>query len=103
LDYNQPYASPAAPLLVELLDDGEQQLRFNADHALYRMGEAGLPALLEGLRARSAAVRESCAQNLAELGPRSAGAVPALEECLSDPDEVVRRAAAGVLVRIRER
>ncbi len=98
-----PYASPSAPLLVKLLDDQDQQLRFNADHALYRLEEAGLSALIEGLRARSAAVREGCAQNLAELGPRAAGAVPALEKCLSEPDEVVRRAAAGALVRIRGR
>lgn len=62
-----PRAARAAPSLVQLLDDPDQEVRFQADHALYQMGAAAVPALLDGFRSDRPLVRETSAALLEGL------------------------------------
>jgi HEAT repeat protein len=94
------YSAPAAPFLVRLLGDPDQRIRFEADHTLYRLGVAAVPSLVAGLTDPSASVREACAQNLGEIGVPPGEAVEILTRLVSDPDEIVRQAAAGALAKI---
>jgi len=97
----------AVPVLVELLNDGDDHDRYYAAYLLGRGSgaPADLPAVVEVVRhgrtpeSRCAAIR---ALQLMEAGGREA--IPALEEVFheKDADELVRQQAGQALQRIRE-
>lgn len=75
-------------------------MREAAAVALSRIGEAAVPALVEGLRSPDAAMRQQSADTLARIGPSAAKAVPALVELLEDSDPRVRKSAARALGQV---
>jgi HEAT repeat protein len=91
----------AAALLVDVLEDPGSYVPHAARAALQDLGEAAVPALLEGLRSRESLVRSGCAWALArEQGPRAREVLEALGALVSDEIAMVREAAAGALGRI---
>ncbi|HEX5497809.1 MAG TPA: HEAT repeat domain-containing protein [Thermomicrobiales bacterium] len=71
-----------------------------AADALARIGEAAVPALIEGLADPNPAVRAQAARALARMGPKGHAAVPALILALEDEHESVRLNAARALGQI---
>jgi HEAT repeat protein len=94
-------AKDTAPRLRELLlakgpvDDGAVN---SYAQALAKVGKAGVPALVDGLKDDRPAVRGAATQGLAQVG---AEAVPALVDALGDKNVEVRRLAAQVLAPMR--
>jgi len=89
-----PFAEAALPELMTALLDGKTGLPV-ASQALYRIGPAAVPPLIESLAAPDIEGRAHAV--LAKLG---AVAVPALKRALNDPREPVRSSAATTLARI---
>lgn len=71
-----------------------------AADALARIGDAAVPALIEGLADPSPAVRAQAARALARMGPKGHAAVPALILALEDETAAVRVNAARALGQI---
>lgn len=118
------------PLKAALRDPSEE-IRMNAAYTLGGMGEAGLPALLDGLHEDQIEVKRESCYGLAAAGPRALTgliralradsdqtrayavyaigdmawraeeAVPALTPLAVDPSEFVRRNVADALGQIR--
>ena len=94
---------PAAANRAELLDEVPLRnwtIRETAADALWRIGPAAVPALIERLQDPDAYVRFLAARSLAHLGPDAEAAVPELMVALDDPEELVRRQAARALGQI---
>jgi HEAT repeat protein len=89
-----PFAEAAIPDLMSALMDGKTAPVYAA-HALYRIGPAAVPPLIESLAVPDIEGRASAV--LQKLGPV---AVPALKRALDDQREPVRSAAATTLARI---
>jgi HEAT repeat protein len=71
-----------------------------AADALARIGDAAVPALIEGLADPNPAVRAQSARALARMGPKGHAAVPALILALEDESAAVRVNAARALGQI---
>jgi HEAT repeat protein len=71
-----------------------------AADALARIGDAAVPALIEGLADPNPKVRAQSARALARMGPKGHAAVPALILALEDEDPAVRVNAARALGQI---
>lgn len=72
-----------------------------AAEALARLGEPGIPALIDALSDPNADVRRYAADGLAVIGPSAQTAVGSLIRLLEDdPDEAVRESAARALGQI---
>jgi HEAT repeat protein len=84
----------AAATLVAALDDVDQNVSNSASTALVAVGEPAIAALSEKFGSLRADGRTLAAYTLARMG---AGAVKPLIRALDDPDEEVRRGAAGSL------
>jgi HEAT repeat protein len=97
-----PAGAPAAPALVALLDDDRRDGVLPAGEALIAVGEAAVPALLDGLRAPSPRVRSYAAWALDEILPtdRLAEALPGLLALAKSPASRARASAGWVLVRM---
>ena len=101
-------ASHAVPLLEPYVtDEKRQSLRQSAMKGLAGIGEAGVPALVRGLRYKAGdesqvMLRWDAAMALATMGPSATSAIPALEACLLDPKENVNTKgdAAAALAKI---
>ena len=86
------------PTLVELLRDGDADIRLRACQVLQKLGgdaSGAVPALAGALGDPDLAVRRLACQVLAGLGPDAAGAVPALVAALAESDE-----AAAALAKV---
>jgi hypothetical protein len=98
-----PEASPASPLLVEMLKDTPFVNRAVAVIALGQIhSDPGLvvPALTNCLVDRTAHVREMAARGLGEFGPRAKPAVPHLIEATKSNDYFLRLRAMTSLEQI---
>ena len=98
-------ASPAIPLLVEMLNDKslDSETRWNAARTLGKIGPAAkeaIPALVANLKDDVETVREHAAEALGDIGPVAKETVPALVDVLSDPAVKVRRDAVRSLGQI---
>jgi|SRR6185437_169688 len=71
-----------------------------AADALARIGDAAVPALIEGLADPNPKVRAQSARALARMGPKGHAAVPALILALEDEEAAVRVNAARALGQI---
>jgi HEAT repeat protein len=94
-------AKDAAPRLEKMAHDEPLPLRLRAAVALWRItGKNGpaVEALGETLRrSRSLAARRAALNDLRQLGPAAAAAVPVLLELLDDPETSLRTDAQGAL------
>lgn len=92
-DYNM------IPLLAEIVDDPEMEVRAAAIRALGQLAHpAAAPALRKALRDEAWAVRALAAEATGRAA--LANLAPQLEEALADPAWWVRHRAAGALARI---
>ena len=95
---------PLVPRIATLLDDPNDDVRYQAGYVLYHAGDAGapaVPALVRTLRAASDVVRNEAVAALGHLGPLARDAVPALRTVTGfDPVADVRRQAAQALTFI---
>lgn len=83
-----PAAKTAAPALINLLDDKDEDIRKTAARALGSIGPAAqdaIPALIKHLNDPSPYVRSVSADALANIPPRSVQEVPALIQILNGP------------------
>jgi HEAT repeat protein len=95
-------AQPAVPMLREVLEGTEGEVRIAAATALWRTtGQTTptLPILLQALEHKDVRIREQAVQSLAVIAPPVSGVVAALVRALADPEPSVRWAACGVLER----
>lgn len=92
---------PLVPRIATLLDDPNDDVRYQAGYVLYHAGDAGapaVPALVRTLRAASDVVRNEAVAALGHLGPLARDAAPALRTVARfDPVADVRRQAAQAL------
>ena len=92
---------PLVPRIATLLDDPNDDIRYQAGYVLYHAGDAGapaVPALVRTLRAASDVVRNEAVAALGHLGPLARDAVPALRTLARfDPVAGLRRQAAQAL------
>jgi hypothetical protein len=97
-------AEEAAPKIMEALADAENDPRRRAAEALGTAGQRldGLDSLLGERLAgdESGEVRRNAALSLARLGPKAAGAIPALEKGLYDANHYARGYSVHALKRI---
>jgi HEAT repeat protein len=90
---------PAAPYLLEVLEDSNFKVRAFAARVLGRIGETrAVPPLIDLLSDYNQPVRTDAARALGRIGETSA--VPHLIETLGDKNENVRAAATRALGRI---
>ena len=93
--------SNSLPLLLPLLKSNEAKLRQAAVYALNRVGEKGLPHLLDALKDGDRNVRLAALNGLRQQGTGAAKAVPVLVELLKkDADLLVRRNAMSTLISV---
>ena len=93
-------ASDAVPALVQLLPDGDVNVRASAAKALGAIGKGAVdavPSLVQLLPDEDTNVRINAAEALAEIGR---DAVPALVQLLPDEDTNVRASAVWTLAKI---
>jgi HEAT repeat protein len=99
-----PPAKEALPALRDALRDRAPYIRVLAAAAVWRVGgdaDAALPVLLEGLKAGNLTyVRQQAATKLGDMGPAAKGAVSALLEARTDPDNFLRTSAGNALKKI---
>ena len=88
------------PSLTDELPLRNWTIRETAADALWRIGPAAVPALIDSLKDPDGYVRFLAARSLAHLGSDAEAAVPALIVALDDPEELVRRQAARALGQI---
>ncbi len=93
---------PAVSGLLEMLQDKEWTVRWQAAHTLGRIGDTrAVPALVDALQDKEWTVRYYTAYSLGWIGDLYT--VPALQDACKDESEKVREAAEWALERIRER
>ena len=90
----------AAYAVVELLGEDDQKVVSTAKETLKSMGQAALPALIQGMTAPMWQVKVASAELIAQLGKDAEKAVPALEGALEDSDIEVRKSALRALAAI---
>jgi HEAT repeat protein len=94
----------AVPVLLELLQDSDNEVRWAAVSVLGRIGApaaGAVSALAAALKDESQVVREAAVMALAIIGvPPPANAVPALKEILRGADWLLSRRVFEVLERI---
>lgn len=69
--------------------------------ALGRIGERGVPILIEALASKDVGMRRSAAEGLSEAGEAARPAIPKLTAALEDDDPMTRQHAGRALNRLR--
>ncbi|MDA1274034.1 MAG: HEAT repeat domain-containing protein [Verrucomicrobia bacterium] len=107
-------AIPAIPALNALLNDPNLSVRRNAAYSLWKLdGRTNIVAILTSeLEARETAdsqplrifstMHRTMIEQLGEIGPKAAEAIPVLSAFLQDNDERIRTAAGDALDRITD-
>jgi len=95
-----PLSAPAAPAIVEHLDERRDENRRPLVTALARIGPAGLRHVVPALKDERTWVAVGATEVLAEMGKEAAPAIPALTEALLHPRVRVRAAAAAALGKL---
>lgn len=91
----------AMPVLISTLRENDNFLRDRLLNAIEKIGEKGLPFLIQNLKTeKNKFIKCSVAGLIGHLGPKAALAVPALIEALQDKDYRVRANAALTLSKI---
>jgi HEAT repeat protein len=90
-----PEARPAAPALVDLLQDNQFEVQTAAENALIKIGDPVVPVIADALRKNDPQGRKLLVTFLGKLGPAAA---PVLVQVLrKDENPYVRVSAASVL------
>jgi hypothetical protein len=92
----------AADLEMAELLIKKRQLGHTTAELFARLGEEGVPILVDGLESPDPLVRQWAANSLRLLGPEGQAAIPYLLLALDDGDERVREAAQLALSAIRD-
>lgn len=97
--------SAAASIILDLLDDANDQVKFQVVRAIPKL-IGPIPEAIEGLTQRlleddSAWVREGAAEALGQLGPAAASAGPALLRVAQTGEVAVREQAMRAIARIQ--
>jgi hypothetical protein len=90
----------AVPVLAQRAADNDPDLARFAIRALGRINadpQNTVPALIIALHSTNDFVRFDAARSLMEVGPPARAAVPALLQCLTDPDWAIRSMASNAL------
>jgi len=98
-----PNAAPAVPALIRADGDTNRGIFSHTSlaHAtLLKIGEAGVPQLIEVLKRSDPKARAKAAMYLGIIGPKAGDAASALGKALSDPHAAVRREAVIALSQI---
>jgi len=93
-----PEPSMLIPVFTQVLNDSHPDVAVRAMAALADIGEAAVPALIEATKEPKA--RHWATVVLAEMGPKAAPAVSALEKLAMDPEPEVRMQALIALGQI---
>src|SRR5262249_35120784 len=92
LAHLRPASTAVVAALIAALDDS--QVGWDASRSLSQIGPAALPALIEAVRRPSSRVRALAIEALGDMKGDTSAAIPYVSDCLKDPDERVRAAAA---------
>ncbi len=95
-----PAHEAAVPLLAAALRDSEYTVRRCAARALYRIGEASIPAIIHALDPKDTEQATTLGMALKPFGPKAAPAIPALIEALKTLSEGVSDSATAALSSI---
>ncbi len=90
----------AIPFLVYALEDKDANIRNQAAYSLIRMGQAGHPGMVQGLKSADSNLRQIILQNLINQRYNSKEAVLRLIDCLKDGQPQVRWMSAQLLGNI---
>jgi HEAT repeat protein len=86
--------------LIEMLDDGDPEVRQNIAIALANLGEMAVPTLIEALNHSCPERRMGAARALGLVRPTARSAIPALARTMKDKNPQVRREVSYSLSRI---
>jgi vesicle coat complex subunit len=86
--------------LVEMLDDGDPEVRQNIATSLANLGDTAVPALIEALNHSQPERRMGAARALGLVRPAARSAIPALTRTMKDKNLQVRREVSYALSRI---
>ncbi|MFO0964679.1 MAG: HEAT repeat domain-containing protein [Gemmataceae bacterium] len=95
-----PAAKDAVPQLVDLLKNGDEDLKLNAALALGKIGKAAVAPVTEVLAAKDDDARFYAIWTLGWIGPDAAPAAPQIIKLLDDKNDGVRRKAVFAVGRI---
>ncbi len=85
-----PSAAVAVPFLDQIMRDRDRDMSFQASQSLVKMGEPGINALIEALKADQDRVRLVAIIGLQNAGPLGKPAIPELEKMWSKSDPAMR-------------
>ncbi len=85
-----PAAAAAVPFLDQIMRDRDRELSYQASQSLVKMGEPGIAALIEALKAEQDRVRWVAIVALQNAGPLGKPAIPELEKMWSKSDPAMR-------------
>lgn len=92
-----PDPKVVVPKLLEVLDDKDDDVRWQVYRSLTKMGVAAVPPLCTALKDDDARIRSLAAKALARLDKKSRPAIPMLQHALKDKDKKVRIEVARAL------
>ena len=94
-------AAPAVPALIAVVDPSDGfAIGYSPHDALTKIGEAGIPQLIDVLQSRIPRSRARAAVYLGLLGAKASAAAPALGKAIDDRDPAVRFQAVTALWQI---
>ena len=99
IDSIEPNSQVHCPVLTEALRRGDGPV-FLAVGGIGARGAWAVPALTALLSDRRPSIRALAAHALGEIGPAARDAERALQQCLRDPEAIVRKAAQNALREI---
>jgi len=95
---NMEFSSSDISVLMNALKDKGNLMRGKAAEALYKIGNAAVPALISALNDKDHYVRLKAAEVLGEIGNKTA--ISPLIDVMNDKDQSVRNAASEALKKI---
>jgi len=97
-------AAPAVPALIAVVGTSDGfAIGYSPRDALMRIGEAGMPQLVEVLQGSNPKAKAKAAKYLGLLGDKGGAAAPALGKAIDDRDPAVRFQAVTALWQIGPR
>ena len=89
---------PAKPALIKALDNSDLVVRIAALRALCSLEKHNpLPYLAKAIKDKQALLRQTAAEELVALGPRSKGVIELLQQAQKDKSDAVRKIATDAL------
>jgi hypothetical protein len=101
--FPRPYEAAAVPVLIDLLGDEDDEVRYWSCSTLFWIGpdaSEAVPTLATMLRSDNLYDRRNAVHALAAIGPKSGAALPELIEALKEEDAYVNWHAAFALAEL---